>query len=136
MVTQRDEVGLDHSFPSAQHCLAFHGPHAEGPCFLNCPFTWACTMSRRLAAGVTWGPPRNSPLLDSAEGLMPFSSQHSHEEIYTELQIRKGQIKRGGPLPWLDSPSTPTITCQQIVCKGTWRGLRDNDSFPRKHLVQ
>lgn len=76
-------------------------------------------------------------LLDSQEKQFCFfCSSLCYEEIYTELQMLKGQIQRGGPFPWLDSLSTPSIICQQIVGKGTWRGLRDNDTFPGKHTAQ
>lgn len=67
VVTQRNEGGLDCSFSSAQHCLVLQDPHTEGTRFLKCPFTQACVWSTCLATGATGGPPRSSPLLDSAE---------------------------------------------------------------------
>lgn len=121
--------------------------------FPKCPSTGAHAQSRCPAAGVTWEPQRSSPLLDSAELLIPlafnitylnskrsnfcsFRSFLCYEEIYTELQIFKGQIQRGGPFPWLDFPSMPSVTCQQTAGAGTWRGLRDRDTFPKKHTVK
>lgn len=125
----------------------------EGTCFLKCPSTGAHAQSRCPAAGVTWEPQRSSPLLDFAELLIPlafnttylnskrsnfcsFCSFLCYEEIYTELQIFKGQIQSGGPFPWLDFPSMPSVTCQQTAGTGTWRGLRNRDTFPRKHTVK
>lgn len=59
-----------------------------------------------------------------------------HEETYTELQSSKVKFREVGPFSWLDFPSMPSVTCQQTAGTGTWRGLRDRDTFPRKHTVK
>lgn len=66
---------------------------------------------------------------------VPCAPSYAWRNVH-RTPIFKGQIQRGGPFSWLDFPSKPSVTCQQTAGTGTWRGLRDRDTFPRKHTVK